>query len=320
MSALRIGVIVDDPAQASALRGVISAAGLQTKVALDLARVTDKIATEDIDAWVLNLDVGKLEAESPEVLGYLLDNIHVPVILCEGDIPGQANPLFPNWRRRLVEKLNSLNATINRSQRGSPPLPRSVWVLAGSVGGPDAVKKFLDALPPDLGIAFIYANHIERDFQGVLTQVMGRKSHYEAYAPQHGDLLRENSIAVISPEHVTSVMADGSFNVRDTPWSGQYKPNLDQVVATAAVHFGHTGGVIIFSGMCDDGAAASRLVRRRGGQVWTQDRDSCVSWAMPDAAEMAVGKVDFCGDPVALAGKLVEWVKDRDQVQASQAR
>ena len=146
MSALRIGVIVDDPAQASALRGVISAAGLQTKVALDLARINDKIATDDIDAWVLNLDVGKLEAESPEILGYLLDNIHVPVILCEGDIPGQANPLFPNWRRRLVEKLNSLNATINRNQRGSPPLPRSVWVLAGSVGGPDAVKKFLDAL------------------------------------------------------------------------------------------------------------------------------------------------------------------------------
>lgn len=317
MGALRIGVIVDDPAQASVLRGVISAAGLQTKVALDLSRLGEKIATDGIDAWVLNLDVGQMESQSPEILGYLLDNIHVPVILCEGDIPGQANPLFPNWRRRLVEKLNSLNATINRSQQGAPAYPRSVWVLAGSVGGPDAVKRFLDALPPHLGIAFIYANHIERDFQATLTQVMGKNSHYHAYAPQHGDLLLENSIAVISPDHITSVMADGSFNVRDTPWSGQYKPNLDQVVATTAVHFGHLGGVIIFSGMCDDGAAASRLMRRRGGQVWTQNRDSCVSWAMPEATALAVGKVDFCGDPVALAAKLVEWVHERDLLAMS---
>ena len=244
----------------------------------------------------------------------LLDAIQLPLILCEGQIPNHVSPEFANWQRRLGEKLRGLTGVINRTQRGSPRLPRSVWVLAGSIGGPDAVKQFLDAVPADLGIAFIYANHIERDFQGLLTQVMGRNSRYEAYAPRHGDLLRENSVAVISPENVTGVTRDGSFNVRNTPWVGQYKPNLDQIVASTAVHFGRNGGVIVFSGMCDDAAAASRLMRRCGGQVWTQSHESCVNWAMPEATERAVGKPDFSGNPAALAARLTSWAAGHNKI------
>jgi chemosensory pili system protein ChpB (putative protein-glutamate methylesterase) len=307
MSALRIVVIVDDPAHIPTLRGVISTAGHETGATLDFARSSGRVAEADVDAWVVNLDIEALEATHPEPLDELLDAIEVPLILCEGHIPNHVSPEFANWQRRLVEKLRGLKGTINRSQRDSPPLPRSVWVLAGSIGGPEAVKQFLDAVPAGLGIAFIYANHIEKDFQGLLTQVMGRNGSYEAYAPKHGDLLRENSVAVISPDHVTSVARDGSFNVRNSQWAGPFKPNLDQVVATTAVHFGRSGGVIVFSGMCDDAAAASRIMRRCGGQVWTQSRDSCVSWAMPDATAKAVGQVDFTGDPAELAARLVAW-------------
>ena len=314
MSALRIGVIVDDPAQVSTLRGVITAAGQEMGVALEFSRASGRIADAGVDAWVVNLDIEVLEATHPELLDELLDAIQLPLILCEGQIPNHVSPEFANWQRRLGEKLRGLTGVINRTQRGSPRLPRSVWVLAGSIGGPDAVKQFLDAVPADLGIAFIYANHIERDFQGLLTQVMGRNSRYEAYAPRHGDLLRENSVAVISPENVTGVTRDGSLNVRNTPWVGQYKPNLDQIVASTAVHFGRNGGVIVFSGMCDDAAAASRLMRRCGGQVWTQSHESCVNWAMPEATERAVGKPDFSGNPAALAARLTSWAAGHNKI------
>lgn len=300
-------MIVDDPAQVPALRSVVASAGQDMAIALEFAKAADRIADADADAWVLNLNVETLEATQPELLDHVLDSIDAPMILCEGAIPNQVSPEFGNWQRRLLEKLRGLDGDLKRSSKGAPPIPRSVWVLAGSIGGPESVKQFLEALPPDLGIAFIYANHIDKDFQGLLTQVMGKNSHYEAYAPQHGDLLHENSVAVISPDAVTSVGRDGSFNVRETRWTGQYKPNLDQVVATTAVHFGKIGGVIVFSGMCDDAAAACRIMRRFGGQVWAQTRDSCVSWAMPDAAKKAVGQLDFIGTPKELSARLVLW-------------
>ncbi len=304
---MKVGVIVDDPAQVPALRTVVASAGQEMALALEFDKASDRIADANADAWVVNLNVETLESTQPELLDKVLDSIHVPMILCEGSIPNQVSPEFGNWQRRLLEKLRSLDGDINRASKGAPPLPRSVWVLAGSIGGPEAVRQFLESLPPDLGIAFVYANHIEKDFQGMLTQVMGRNSHYSAYAPQHGDLLHENSVAVISPDFVTTVGQEGSFNVRAIRWQGQYKPNLDQVVATTAVHFGKIGGVIIFSGMCDDAAAACRIMRRFGGQVWAQNRESCVSWAMPDAALKSVGQLDFSGTPLELASRLVLW-------------
>jgi chemosensory pili system protein ChpB (putative protein-glutamate methylesterase) len=305
---LRVGVIVDAPSQITTLRGVVSSAGQEMAVALEFERATDtRIAEAAADAWVVNLDIATLERAHPELLDHLLDSIHVPMILCEGNIPSQVSPDFTSWQNRLQEKLRGLNGMINRAQKNAPPLPRSVWVLAGSIGGPEAVRLFLKALPADIGIAFIYANHIERDFQLMLTQVIDKNSSYSAFAPQHGDLLHENSVAVISPDYVTRVARDGSFHLRDTPWVGQYKPNLDYVVASTAVHFGQIGGVIVFSGMCDDAAVACRLMRRRGGQVWVQEPDSCVSWAMPTAASFAVTQADFVGTPEELAAKLVAW-------------
>ncbi|MEZ5540154.1 MAG: chemotaxis protein CheB [Pseudomonadales bacterium] len=308
-NALRIGVVVDDPAQVPTLRAAIAAAGQEIALALDFERSAGRVAEAEVDAWVINLDMEALEAIRPEPLDVLLGSIRVPMILCEGKIPNHVSPEFANWQRRLSEKLNGLVGLINRTRQDAPRLPRRVWVLVGSIGGPVAVKQFLDTIPPDLGVAFIYANHIERDFQGLLTQVMGRNSHYEAYAVCHGDLLRENAVAVISPEHTTNVTRNGSFNVRDTGWVGQFQPNLDQVVASTAMHFGHTGGVIVFSGMCDDAAAACRIMHRCGGQVWTQSRDSCVNWAMPEATELAVGVPDFSGTPVQLAEKMAAWVR-----------
>ena len=316
MNVLRIGVIVDDPAQVPTLRAAVSSAGQEIAVALEFSRSAGRVADAGVDAWIINLDVEALEAEHPEPLDVLLDSIRVPMILCEGKIPNHVSPEFANCQRRLNEKLNGLTGLINRTRQDAPRLPRRVWVLAGSIGGPDAVKQFLDAVPPDIGVAFIYANHIERDFQGLLTQVMGRNSHYEAFAVRHGDLLRENSVAVISPEHTTNVTRNGSFHVRNNGWVGQYQPNLDQVVASTAMHFGRTGGVIVFSGMCDDAAAASRLMKRCGGQVWTQSRESCVNWAMPEATERALGKADFSGTPAQLAARLAAWVQtDRRQLQ-----
>ena len=314
MSGLRIGIIVDDPAQAPALRGVVTAAGHNAAVALEFARREGKLAA-DVDAWVINLDIETLEHKEPGALDALFGAINVPVILCEGSIPNQVSPEFANWKKRLLDKLGGLKGSINRLQPGAPPLPRSVWVLAGSIGGPEAVREFLELLPADLGIAFIYANHIERDFQTMLTSVISKSGRYEAFAPRHGDLLRENAVAIISPDHVTSVARDGSFCVHDTPWIGQYKPNLDQVVATTAIHFGHTGGVIVFSGMCDDAAAACRIVRRYGGQVWVQEPDTCVSWTMPTAASAAVGRADFVGTPAELAEHLISWAAQRRQQQ-----
>src|SRR5690606_19000886 len=136
-----------------------------------------------------------------------------------------------------------------------------------------------------------------------------KNTHYPAYVLRHGDVLAINKVAVVSPEFITTIKANGTAQVGQQRWQGQYRPNLDHIVSSVAGAFGQAGGVIIFSGMCDDGAASCRIMKQNGGRVWVQRPDTCVSSAMSDAA-IATGCVEKMGSPDELASYLVQWVNE----------
>lgn len=312
----RVGIIAEQSADIHTLRKVAVEAGMEVTAALEFSRWSpDQELKADIDAWIVNLDVEALEKRCPEKIDALIDAIPGLMILCEGGSP--PTPVvseYANWRRRLLDKLHDISGSLNLAHHAEGA-PSHVWVLAGSIGGPDAIHRFLEHLPPGLDIAFVYANHLQADFDQVLADAVGKHTHYPAYVPRHGDVLEVNKVAVISPEFMTSVKNNGTVQVSQQRWPGQYRPNLDHVVSSAAGAFGHTGGVIIFSGMCDDGAASCRIMKQNGGKVWAQRADTCVSSAMPDAA-VATGCVEKSGSPEELASYLTQWVNERNKLKA----
>lgn len=310
VSGLKVGVVAESPVDIYTLRNVIADAGLTAAIAIEFSRWDGSPLADNVDAWIVNLDVEKLETECPEKIDDLLDHITAPLILCEGGSPPTpADVGYNGWKRRLIDKIDDLAGSINL-EKGEYRLPQSVWVLAGSIGGPQAIRAFMGALPAELDIAFVYANHLESDFQSTLARAVAKDSHYPAYVANHGDVLLNNQVAVISPDYVTNIKPNGTITVSQASWTGQYQPNLNHVIANVASAFGHLGGVIIFSGMCDDGATSCRLMRQNGGKVWVQKPDTCVSSAMPDAT-IATGCVDIIGSPEELAKHLVSWSAKR---------
>lgn len=309
----KLGIVAENSADIHALRGVILEAGMGVASTVEFSRwAPGQELKKDIDAWIVNLDVEALEQSCPEKIDALLDAIPGLMILCEGGSPPPLGASeYLNWKRRLLEKLRDISGSLNLANQQMPP-PARVWVLAGSIGGPDAIRRFLEQLPPGLDIAFVYANHLQADFDQVLADAVGKKSHYAAYVPRHGDVLATNKVAVVSPEFITSLKANGTVQVSQQRWQGQYRPNLDHVVSSVAGSFGRTGGVIIFSGMCDDGAASCRIMKQNGGKVWVQQADTCVSSAMPEAA-VATGCVEKTGSPEQLASYLVDWVNQMNK-------
>ena len=63
--------------------------------------------------------------------------------------------------------------------------------------------------------------------------------------------------------------------------------------------------MILFSGMGTDAVEGGRYLSDHGGQVWAQDRGSCVIASMIDAAK-AQGIVKFEGTPAQLAERVLE--------------
>lgn len=321
---LRIGLLAHTQLQQRTLRVLVEQSGHQAVNCPVIAELAEQPDLElvsrarEVDAWLVVIDGDNAAGDeadtqdsSPgeqQVLQWLesehwLDERSAAVIFCDGPVPGAHDQRFEAWARRLREKLHHLTGALNlaNTEQGSA---KDVWVLAASTGGPAAVKQFLTALPEGLGVGFVYVQHIDTGFKDTLAQVMSRAGSYPARVVEHGSVIRPNEVAIVSPDYATELLANGSFVVNDRPWAAPYCPSADYIVANVAHCYGRCSGVIVFTGMGDDGAIGSRLMRQKGGQVWVQSPSTCTSDSMPNST-LAMGCVEFEGDPSQLAGQLV---------------
>lgn len=324
----RIGVIADTSLQRHVLQRALSANGYQVVLNNDPAHLNEKdLQAVEADLWLVDL----VQTEDSPLVDALLERDGCPVLFGEGHAPERQSEHYPRWERRLLGKLKRLvgdpsvvvgprlEALSGEAQRpaclelpselaglkssiGEPA--DQVWLLASSLGGPEAVKAFLDALPAGLPLGFIYAQHIEASFESALSQAVGRHSQWQVNQSRAGDPVRCGEVVVVPISQEMSFESDGGMRLTGRTWPEPYSPSIDQTMLNLAQHYGNRCGVIVFSGMGSDGSAAAAYLLRQGGRVWTQDAASCVCSSMPDNLREG-GYSSFSGDPQELAQALV---------------
>ena len=335
-TAARIAVIADTSLQRHVLQQALSGSGYQVVLNSDPARLDEAaLADCETDLWLVDL----AQSEDSPLVDNLLEKASAPVLFGEGHAPERHSENYPRWERRLFGKLKrlvgdpaqavgpSLEALLAEAQRpsrlelpaalaGTPLVAgepaRQVWLLAASLGGPAAVKEFLDALPGGLPIGFIYAQHIDAAFETALPQAVGRHSQWHVNPARHGDAVRCGEVVVAPIAHELGFAEDGSMQVADRGWPEPYSPSIDQMMLNLAQHFGAQCGVMAFSGMGSDGSAAAAYVRRQGGVIWTQKADSCACPSMPDSLREG-GYSALSGDPRELGAALVNHLAEQCQ-------
>ncbi|MDG1579732.1 chemotaxis protein CheB [Pseudomonas sp. GOM6] len=333
-SAARIAVIADTSLQRHVLQQALAGSGYQVVLNSDPARLDEEaLSACETDLWLVDL----AQSEDSPLVDSLLENASAPVLFGEGHAPERHSENYPRWERRLFGKLKrlvgdptqavgpSLEALMAEAQRpGRVDLPaaladtplvagepaRQVWLLAASLGGPAAVKAFLDALPGGLPIGFVYAQHIDATFEAALPQAVGRHSQWHVNPVRHGDAVRCGEVVVAPISQELGFADDGLMQLTERPWPEPYSPSIDQMMLNLAQQFGAHCGVIAFSGMGSDGSAAAAYVRRQGGVIWTQKADSCACPSMPDSLREG-GYSSFSGEPRELAAALVNHLAEQ---------
>lgn len=309
MTALRIGILVDDLLKRQYLTKSINEAG-HCPVRTALLGEPGVLEEIDADAWLVDVAVpiedGGSTNQNLAILDALLESVSVPLIVSDSSeyVPGSDE--HNAWLKRTMARLRQLAGDVNLQ---SVSKAEHLWVLAASTGGPAAVKEFLSQLPSDLGLAFVYVQHIDNHYGATLVKMMGA-SPYPASLALQGAVLQENRLLIVTAQERVEVLANGTLAVNETPWGGPYAPSADQFAANVARIYGPKAGLIVFSGMGDDGACACRLIKQRGGQVWAQSPASCASSSMPDSA-LATGCVGFTGTPAQLAQQLTEHCRQK---------
>lgn len=301
-----LGLVTDSPAATLRLRSVLDP--LETSIAYTLT------ADQVFDSQPLRPSLWVVVSEqAADVFDRLTEWSDVPVFLAD-DMPDEKNRVhFEQWKTRLCDKLQkNLNALQGRDE---PALVintdiqdrnafKEVWVLAASLGGPEAVRVFLANIHPDLPVSFVYAQHIEENFDKLLPSVVGKKSRFKVSYGSDGDSLKRSSVVVYPSHALTQIDSRGRVHVMsDKTWTKPYTPNINQVIQNVADHYQQKMGVIIFSGMCDDGAAASLNLFSQGVPVWAQQPQDCICSAMPEAV-ISKNAVKYIGTALELARQL----------------
>lgn len=328
----KLAIVAENTLQQHRLRCAIEDFGCQV-VCPSLHSLADKELDQDINAWLVDLH------EDNDLLDRFFE-IDQPVLFGFEAAPSKQDLTYPRWEKRLYAKLKQLlgkdliltknSASLNafkqlNFQNNTLPLPKEleqfahqkkdgqkakhIWVLGSSLGGPEAVKEFLDALPAGLPVAFVYGQHIDAQHVPVLAQVLARHANFKLSVADNHMALNNGEVLIV-PADKELIFENQKVKLLDQEWPGPYGPSVDQLILNTYKSFNHAG-IILFSGMGNDGAEAVQSLKDQGIEVWAQSSESCASSAMPDASR-ETGAVSFSGTPLELAKNMVTYIQAKE--------
>lgn len=272
------------------------------------------------NANVLLVDIAEDTESGTVIIDTLLEEDSLPILFNDSSPTGA--PTDKVWAKLLSRKLTRLaeqHLTRSESSENGGHLTEqaedletelsadhpalNVWVLAASLGGPEAVEDFLAAINPELPVAFLLAQHIGASHTESMAKQLDSATAYSVFPAQTDHLIQHHEVIVIPADQQISITDQGVLNLNPAPAAAVFSPNINQILNAVVAHYTKTSGIIFFSGIGNDGVRASKGVAGVGGQVWAQTADSCVVSNLPDKARKA-GVITFNGTPTELAEQL----------------
>jgi len=270
MALPRIGIVLAEVRRRTAVRTIAEAQGLSVNHCSDLAWESAlRVAGSDVDIWL---------TEEKNLAKDLSDSTDRQVRLAPINTDGRVESV--SWQQAVGRELKAL--VQDYQQMCEANRAQSVWLLAASAGGLHAVRAFLEGLDSFYGVAFVYAQHIESEQASQLVKMITRNTPWRAQMALDGNLLTTGSVTVVPPAKRIS-LSDGRVMTGTSPWPGPYAPSINGVAEELANEYGAVCGMIVFSGMGDDGVAGSRLIREKGGSVLVQSPADCTVPALSEA-------------------------------------
>ena len=323
---IRIAITSDSISHRNYLQKSMEHNGIQVVLNESLSeKFMEKLDRSDSD--VVIFDIAAVDDEHTEFLDRLLDQQKIPVIMDDVSALTLNEPkISSEWNNKLLQKIADITGRtsweedfsniklfenkLKDSGKNQNELARNVWVLGASLGGPEALKRFLSKIPADLPVTFIIAQHLGENFVHLLAEQLDRYTEFRVFVPKVGHVVRHQEVLVTPTDVHIAINPIGAVELIKINESIKYTPSINHAIYDVAKRYKSKAGAIIFSGMCDDGVDGCVNLVAFGGQVWVQDPESCVISAMSESVAKRV-KVNFSGTPEMLAGQLVSLYKNK---------
>jgi two-component system chemotaxis response regulator CheB len=228
----------------------------------------------------------------------------------EGEAPLEA------LREALVEKCQLVRALRienlaprEAARRALGAEPAGIVAIGASTGGPAAIQRLLSALPGDLPLAFVVAQHMPERFTAAFAERLARTTPFVASEAADGDVVAAGRVLVAPGGRQLELRRgpDGVLRAAvllpaDAP-PARHCPSADVLFASVARAAGARACALVLTGMGQDGRAGVRAIKGAGGLTLAESADTAVVYGMPQAAAES-GAVDEVLALPELAGRI----------------
>lgn len=159
--------------------------------------------------------------------------------------------------------------------------PRLV-IIGASTGGPIALQRILSELPANFPLPILLVQHMPGTFTQAFAQRLDRVCQIRVKEAQDNDALQPG-VALLAPGGMQMLVGSNgrSVSIIESDARLQYKPSVDVTFGSAARSLKGKVLALVLTGMGHDGREGSKMLKREGANVWTQDEETCVVYGMP---------------------------------------
>ncbi len=178
------------------------------------------------------------------------------------------------WAHRVAESV--------RLMAEVPVVRRHLVGMAASTGGPPALAHVLGALPRDLPVPLLLAQHIATGFSAGLVRWFASVCSLRVVIAQDGDLPVPGTVYLPPDGCDLELGREGRIHAPRS--SGLHCPSGNKLLASLARVYGSRAAGFVLTGMGDDGAQGLLELKKAGGATYAQDEQTSVVFGMPQAA------------------------------------
>lgn len=184
---------------------------------------------------------------------------------------------------------------------------REIVVLGGSVGGFQALRTIVAALPEDFGASLFVVLHVG-DRPSRLPELLSAAGPLPAHHARDGEAIEPGRIYVAPPaRHM--LISGRHVRLSRGPRENWARPALDPLFRSAAAAYGPRAIGVVLSGALSDGTQGLSAITRHGGVGIVQDPADSLAPSMPRSA-LLHASVDHCVPVAAIAGLLLRLMDE----------
>jgi two-component system chemotaxis response regulator CheB len=268
--------------------------------------ICSSLAESQSETALKALEYGAVEIIQKPTLGTRQFLEESRIRICDSVKAAAATQLRKLNKRHDVEPKLTADAILPPAAKAMLKTTEKVVAVGASTGGTEALKVFLESLPPDAP-GMVVVQHMPENFTRAFSNRLNGLCQVTVKEAANNDTILRGQVLIAPGNNHVLIKRSGAryyVEVKSGPLVSRHRPSVDVLFRSAARYAGKNAVGVIMTGMGDDGAKGMLEMKEAGAFNLAQDEASCVVFGMPKEA-IKLGGVDKVLSLDKLAGEVL---------------